>query len=666
MYSYDRIISKNGKPFYTKEGIAIGEDYRKRSIRMPEQMLEGHLLILGKSGTGKSNLIFNLVNQIGEVDGPNIILFDPHGTLLNDVVLSNTGNDLIYLSPGIIMEDGRERAVSFNTISTGSGEQEDIDRTTGWLRDMMANEEAFSNGSWGPRLEVIFRVVLAELIRQHDGANLEYLAQTLTSRQNMKNFISSVSDESTRKFLEGQYQDWKSWTQYISSTMNRLLPLLSTPSTKYLISGKEDSVDLYKELKRGNSLVALNISKSSFSDEVIKIVSSLFLMKIWTSILDGFRKTHEKISTYVIIDEFQSIPAAIIENLLREGRKFGIRVILASQYIDSGSEQLMQAVFGNVRNYISFNLSDRDAGYFARMAPNGGRSKELAETVKEQKLHRAVIISQTREGPAGPLSFTPFFEEPARNYEKVEKMKRESMIRYSADIVKEAPQTINRSLHEKIIDTLESVLGKNGIEISRSTRINGSIADASFHYSGNEYIVEVEVSDVSRKSRVLSKLKSYPGKNIILVCPQGQGEVIHSMISDPTRYRVKNGFVVEFPLSDGGRDIYARDVAPSIKNTWILEYCDNGLKSYWNGKGRRFLLKHLLEAPTFQRELNNGEYAEAKNYLFRLMLSSETFALKKRDVIDNGVIKKAFMNEFIRKNCEKESEFVFMKDLFGD
>lgn len=665
MYRYDREITMNPTRFWTSKGLLLGEGDRDNKIRIPEEFLEGHTLILGKSGTGKSNLVRNLIRQIEENTSSNVILLDPHGTLLDGVISSNPTKDLVYLSPGIISSGDSKKAVSFNMIGIDNLEDDEIERITGWIRDMMAGEESISSGSWGPRLEVIFKVVLPELFRQMGRIRLIDLAETLSGKQEMKKFISRIADGPKKKFIEAQYQDWRSWSQYISSTMNRLLPLLSSSSTRYLVSGDSDSVELHDEMQGGGKLIALNISKTSFPDESIRIITSLFLLKIWTGILKGFGKSRKKEDIYIVIDEFQAIPARIIETFLREGRKFGIKLILASQFLNFDEKELKQAVFGNVRNFITFNLQDRDAEEISRMMPERRDQITLLETIKGQRLHKAVVMSQTDDGLAGPISFKPYFENMDIDLEELDTIKLRSLEKYSAEIHEEEVSPSEKTLHEAILDGLENILSRHEIEMSRSVRIGESVADGVFSYHGVEFIVEVEVSDISNKFRLLSKLTRYGKRPLILVSPSGKAGEMHRMISNPTGMRQKDGFVLEVPLMDGQKKLYARDIAHAIPTTLLLEYDEGKLRSYWNNNTRGFLIKHLHEKFTFQRELDSGEFSEARNYIFRLMVTGEKFAIKKSELLDNSPIRYGLMNKFIEKNCQKDSDFVFLEDLFN-
>lgn len=663
MYNYDRTIGSNQRPYYGKTSIPLGLDRKGREVGINLRNLDGHILMLGKSGTGKSNLLGNLITEISNRPC-NIVLLDPHGNLSDSVIQRNRAKKLLYISPEVLHRNGEKYAVTFNTISLEGMDDLDIERTTGWLRDMFANDESFSSGSWGPRLEVIFRVLLAELIRKNHETNLSDLSELLTDRRELKNFVSSMENVSSMKFLESQIGDWRNWMQYISSTMNRLMPLLSGEATRYLISGRHDSIDLANDISSNDSLITFNISKTQFSDETVRILSSLLLLRIWTSTLSRYRTTGKKSDTYIFIDEFQSIPARIIETLLREGRKFGIRVILASQFIDRDDDSLMQAIYGNVRNFVSFNVSEVDARRISSLLPDSTGTHGLNDTITGQKLHNAVIFSQTIDGIAGPLSFTPFFSEETLNRETVEKRKHESLLRIATRILDPSPDNHEKTEHELIIDSFSELLLKNGIELRKEAKLEHSVADGLFIHGGMEYAVEVEVSDIEKKYRVLSKLAGCGNRKLILITTEGNGKKLHDFIAAPTRFAVKRGLAMEFPASSGGKKIYTRDVAPAILNTTIVEYADGNFRSFWNGNSRRFLLKHLTEPGTFRREMNRGELGEVRSYVFNMMCTSNSFAIKKRDIVETGVISPGYLDRFMRTQTEPDSDYIFLWNLF--
>ena len=78
-------------------------DIRQR-FGIREKNRRGHIYIVGKTGTGKSTLIENMV--ISDVnDGHGLALIDPHGDLTEavlDFVPKKRIKDVIYFNPGIL------------------------------------------------------------------------------------------------------------------------------------------------------------------------------------------------------------------------------------------------------------------------------------------------------------------------------------------------------------------------------------------------------------------------------------------------------------------------------------------------------------------------------------------------------------------------------------
>ena len=81
-----------------KRGFLNHEGGEKAVI--PENELMFHTLVLGRTGTGKSNLLKILFNCISRDDNSNIILVDFHGTLSREIICMNHGKRLVFISPG--------------------------------------------------------------------------------------------------------------------------------------------------------------------------------------------------------------------------------------------------------------------------------------------------------------------------------------------------------------------------------------------------------------------------------------------------------------------------------------------------------------------------------------------------------------------------------------
>ena len=115
-----------------------------------------HLYIIGQTGTGKSTLILNLIQQ-DLVAGEGLALLDPHGDLAEAVlahVPKARTNDLVYVNPADV-----ERPVGFNPLSRVAHDLKPIvaDGVVSAFRHVWPD-------SWGPRLDYILTNAVRALL----------------------------------------------------------------------------------------------------------------------------------------------------------------------------------------------------------------------------------------------------------------------------------------------------------------------------------------------------------------------------------------------------------------------------------------------------------------------------------------------------------------------
>ena len=64
---------------------------------------------------------------------------------------------------------------------------------------------------------------------------------------------------------------------------------------------------------------------------------------------------------FIHIDEFQNMLTSALVPLLSEGRKYGLGLSLAHQYVGQLEPRIMDAILGNVGTHVSFRVGMRDA-----------------------------------------------------------------------------------------------------------------------------------------------------------------------------------------------------------------------------------------------------------------------------------------------------------------
>ena len=68
---------------------------------------------------------------------------------------------------------------------------------------------------------------------------------------------------------------------------------------------------------------------------------------------------------HLFVDEFQTLVSPSIGELLSEARKYALRLTLANQHTRQISEELREAIVGNVGTTVSFQVGPGDAGLVA-------------------------------------------------------------------------------------------------------------------------------------------------------------------------------------------------------------------------------------------------------------------------------------------------------------
>jgi hypothetical protein len=181
-------------------GIMLG--YRpngdgKFEVKLPFSIRDRHVYIIGRSGSGKTNLIRSMILQDAYY-GRGVGVLAPEAELLKDEILpyipENRIDDVIYIDPS-----DTSAPIAFNPLYLDENEDKD-DGIDLKVDDMMTIFKRLM-GETGPRMEEILRQSLYALM-QRPGSTLLDL-DPLLDRNNstLRDEIIKTSDEMTARFF---------------------------------------------------------------------------------------------------------------------------------------------------------------------------------------------------------------------------------------------------------------------------------------------------------------------------------------------------------------------------------------------------------------------------------------------------------------------------------
>jgi len=349
---------ENGKNKITTFAVTDFRDIRKR-FGIREKNRRGHMYIVGKTGTGKSTLIENMV--ISDIKkGKGLCLIDPHGDLAKDVldfVPKRRIKDIIYFNPKDL-----EYPVSFNPLEKVSPDKHHL-----VAQGVISCFKKIWPDFWGPRLEHILRYSLLTLL-EIPGATLLDIPRLLTDKEYRKAILPKIKNQQIKEFWLFEFEKYSAWLRQeaISPILNKIGAFLANIPTRNILGQKKNTFSLREVMDEGKILIC-NLSKGEIGEDASSLLGAMMVTKLQLAALSRTNLPEKKRRPfYLYVDEIHNFLTLSFADILSEARKYGLNLILAHQYIEQLDERIRKAILGNVGTIISFRVGAEDAKYLAR------------------------------------------------------------------------------------------------------------------------------------------------------------------------------------------------------------------------------------------------------------------------------------------------------------
>jgi len=346
-----------------------------------------HMYVIGKTGTGKSTLLANMViNDLKNDEG--ICVIDPHGDLVETIlnyIPSRRINDVVYFDPS-----DPERTVKINLF-----EGENVAHRELIASGIVSIFQKLYSYSWGPRLEYILRNALLTLLKS-DQARLSDILDLLTNEKFRNSVVEKLDDPILRNFWInefGKLQD-RTRTEAIAPILNKVGQFVSSPLIRDVVNAKQSSFSIEDIMAEGKILL-VNLSQGKLGEDNATLLGALLITKIQ---LAAMARVHipeeERRDFYLYVDEFQNFATQSFNKILSEAQKYRLNLILANQYIAQIPEDVQKAIFGNCGSIVSFVMGSGDANVFASEYANKYTSEDLVSLGRYQIINKISIDNQ--------------------------------------------------------------------------------------------------------------------------------------------------------------------------------------------------------------------------------------------------------------------------------
>lgn len=315
-----------------------------------------HAYIIGKTGTGKSTFIENMIyDDIRE--GRGVAVVDPHGQLIDHVlefIPPERVKDVVYFNPA-----DYENPVAFNVLENYDNNPE--------MKNVIASgvvgifKKIFGE-SWGPRLEYILRNSILAVL-EYPNSTLLSVMRILTDNAYRRLVINEVKDPVIRDFFINEYEKYepKFRQEAIAPIQNKVGQFLSSSIIRNIVGQPKSTLRIDEIMNSGKILLA-DLSTGKIGEDNSALLGSMLITKIQLAAMGRTKIAEdERRDFYLYVDEFQNFATDSFATILSEARKYRLNLVMVNQYINQMPESVSDAVFGNVGTMVAFRVGASDA-----------------------------------------------------------------------------------------------------------------------------------------------------------------------------------------------------------------------------------------------------------------------------------------------------------------
>lgn len=346
-----------------KDVVYFGKtDYRntERIFGVARKDRRQHMYVIGKTGTGKSALLHNLISQ-DIMRGEGVCVVDPHGELVEGIlkmIPKDRMADVIYFNPADM-----DYHVGFNVLELPDPKYKHLVAS-----GLMGIFTKIWSNVWSARMEYILNNAILALL-ETPNTTLLGIPRLLVDKEYRQKIITNIKDPVVRAFWVNEYEEWqdKFRSEAIAPIQNKVGQFLSTALVRNVVGQAKSTLDIFG-LMNSQKIFLVNVSKGRIGEDNSALLGAMLITKIQLSAMERVRiPEDERKDFYLYVDEFQNFATDSFAGVLSEARKYRLNLIIAHQYIGQlvtdVSTKVRDAVFGNTGTMIVFRVGAADAEF---------------------------------------------------------------------------------------------------------------------------------------------------------------------------------------------------------------------------------------------------------------------------------------------------------------
>ncbi len=424
------------------EGLYLGgTSYQgaQKKVYLKRDDRRRHLYVLGQTGTGKSEFLKSLAYQ-DILAGEGTCFIDPHGDTVEDLlkmVPEERVNDVVYFDPG---DSAHPPGLNIMEAETEEGKHLAINAFIALLYKLY---DPNRTGVMGPRLERAIRNVMLTAMSEKGNTLIE-VVRLLTDPAYAATKVPLIADPMVKRYWTDELAQTSDFHK--SEVLGYFVSKFDRFVTEHLmrnIIGQSVSSFNFRQAMDQRKILLVNLAKGKIGEENSNFLGLIMVPRILTAAMSRVDTPEaQRPDFYLYVDEFQNFTTPDFVQILSEARKYRLNLTVANQFIGQLSDEIKNAVFGNVGTAISFRVGADDAEYLEKQfAPSFSKSDLMNASLGHTYMR--LLIDGVPSTPFSMATDWPAISSIPRSPERAERIKALSRQKYTrpiAEVEKEISQ----------------------------------------------------------------------------------------------------------------------------------------------------------------------------------------------------------------------------------
>jgi hypothetical protein len=351
-----RMRQTRAAPERATAGIMLGVNEHTGQVAeiflTPEERMR-HMHVIGASGTGKSNLLLDLVLQIiAAREG--VAVIDPHGDLVDEILARVPGDrdeDVVVFDAG-----DADHPVGFNLLAAHS----EIERTL-LSSDLVAIFRRLST-TWGDQMNAVLANAIQAFLTSSRGGSLADLRRFLIEQDFRREFLATVNDEEVVYYWSKEFPLLVG--KPAGPILTRLDGFLRPKPLRAMLAQRENRLDFREIIDHGRILL-VKLAQGAIGEENSALLGSLMVAKLHQAAMsrqDTARESRREFT--LVVDEFQEVVTPSVARILAGTRKYRLGLVAAHQAmrpVFEADPAVASALLANAATRVVFRVGEDDA-----------------------------------------------------------------------------------------------------------------------------------------------------------------------------------------------------------------------------------------------------------------------------------------------------------------